>query len=72
MNYEWVCYNITLDNSNSSVKLNNEGLLSLCHLPYAVKMVKSRKLRWAYHVARIEEGGIAFKILTGKPTGKDI
>jgi hypothetical protein len=26
-------------------------------------------LRWAGHVARIEEGGSAFKILTDKPTG---
>ena len=29
----------------------------------------SRKLRWAGHVARMEKGRRAFKILTGKPTG---
>ena len=33
-------------------------------------MVKSRRLRWAGHVATMEEGRSAFKILTGKPTGK--
>ena len=33
-------------------------------------MIKSRKLRWAGHVARMEEGRSTFKILTGKPTGK--
>ena len=33
-------------------------------------MIKSRRLRWAGHIARIEEGRPAFKILTGKPTGK--
>ena len=33
-------------------------------------MIKSRRLRWAGHVARLEEGRNAFKILTGKPTGK--
>jgi hypothetical protein len=33
-------------------------------------MIKSRRLRWTSHVARIEEGGSTFKILTGKPTGK--
>ena len=33
-------------------------------------MVKSRRLRWTGHVARLEEGRSAFKILTGKPTGK--
>ena len=30
----------------------------------------SVRLRWAGHVARMEEGRSAFKILTGKPTGK--
>ena len=33
-------------------------------------MIKPRSLRWAGHVARMEEGRSAFKILTGKPTGK--
>ena len=33
-------------------------------------MIKSRRLRWAGHVARMEEGRSAFTILTGKPTGK--
>ena len=33
-------------------------------------MIKSRRLRWAGNVARMEEGKNAFKILTGKPTGK--
>ena len=33
-------------------------------------MIKSRRLRRAIHVARMEEGRSAFKILTGKPTGK--
>ena len=32
-------------------------------------MIKSRRLRWAGHVARNEDW-IAFKMLTGKPTGK--
>ena len=35
-----------------------------------VRVIKSRRLRWAGHVARMEEGWNAFKILTGKPTGK--
>ena len=33
-------------------------------------MIKSRRLRWAGHVVRIEEGRSALKILTGTPTGK--
>ena len=35
-----------------------------------VWMIKSRRLRLPGHVARMEEGRSAFKILTGKPTGK--
>ena len=33
-------------------------------------MIKSRRLRWAGHVARMEEGTSALKILNGKPPGK--
>ena len=33
-------------------------------------MIKSRILKWAGHVTRMEEGMSAFKIITGKPTGK--
>ena len=33
-------------------------------------MIKSERLRWAGHIARMEEGRNVFKILTGTPTGK--
>ena len=36
----------------------------------AYRVFKSRKSRWAGHVARMEEARCGFKILTGKPTGK--
>ena len=35
-----------------------------------VRVIKSRRLRWAGHEARMEEGRSAFKILTGTPAGK--
>ena len=38
--------------------------------PNIVRVIKSRRLRWAGHIARTEEGRSAFKILTGIPTGK--
>ena len=38
--------------------------------PNIIRVIKSRGLRWAGHVARMEENRIAFEILTGKPTGK--
>ena len=51
-------------------RLHNEELHSLYRSPYIVRLIKSRRLRWAGHVARMEEGRSAFKILTDKPTGK--
>ena len=38
--------------------------------PNVVRVIKSRRLRWAGHVTRMEEGRSAFKIVTGEPTGK--
>ena len=38
--------------------------------PNIGRVIKSRRLRWAGHLTRMEEGRSAFKILTGKPTGK--
>ena len=34
------------------------------------RAIKSRKMRWAGHVACMEEGRSVFKSVTGKPTGK--
>ena len=50
--------------------LHNEELHSLYRSPNIVKVIKSRRLRWAGHVARMEECKSVFKILTGKLTGK--
>ena len=47
-----------------------EELHSLYRSPNIVRVIKSRRLRWGGHVARMEECRSAFKILTGKPTGK--
>jgi hypothetical protein len=33
-------------------------------------VIKSRRLRWAVHVPRMDEGRCAFKMLTSAPTGK--
>ena len=51
-------------------KAHNEELLSLYRSPNIVWVIKSRRLKWAGHVARMEESRSAFKILTGKPRGK--
>ena len=49
---------------------HTEGLHSLYRSPNIIRVIKSRRLRWASHVARMEEGRTACKILTGIPTGK--
>ena len=38
--------------------------------PNIVRVIKSRRLRWSGHVARMVKGRSAFKISTGKPRGK--
>ena len=35
-----------------------------------VRVINSRRLRWAGHVAKMEKSRSAFKVLTGKHTGK--
>ena len=46
----------------------NEELSSLYRSSYIFMLFKYRRLRWAGHVARMEEGRIAFKTLTRKLT----
>ena len=43
---------------------------SLYRSPNIVRVIRSRRLKWAGHVARMEESRGASKILTGTPTGK--
>ena len=50
-------------------RLHNEELHSLYRSPNIDRVIKSRRLRWTGHVARMEEGRRAFKILAGKLTG---
>jgi hypothetical protein len=58
------------DENGEWTKLRDEELHSLYRSPNIVRVIKSRRLRWTGHVARMEEGRSAFKILIGKPTGK--
>jgi hypothetical protein len=35
-----------------------------------LRVIKSRRLRWAEHVARMGEGRVVYRVLVGKPEGK--
>jgi hypothetical protein len=51
-------------------KLHNKELNDLYTLPNIVRVVKSRRMRWAGHVARMGEDRVVHKLLVGKPEGK--
>ena len=51
-------------------KLDNEELNDLYPSPNTVRVIKSRRMRWAGHVARMEEGRGMHKVLVGKPDVK--
>jgi hypothetical protein len=51
-------------------KLHNDGLHSLYSSPNIVRVIKSRRMRWAGHVARMGEGRGVYRILVGRPEGK--
>ena len=51
-------------------KLHDEELNDLYSSPYIVRVIKSRRMRWAGHVARMEERRGVHKVLVGKPEGK--
>jgi len=48
-------------------KLHNEELNDLYCSPNIVRVIKSRRMRWAGHVARMGEKRGAYRVLVGKP-----
>jgi hypothetical protein len=51
-------------------KLHNEELRDLYSSPGIMRIIKSRRMRWAGHVARMGEKRNAYRLLVGKPDGK--
>jgi hypothetical protein len=51
-------------------KLHNEELHNLYTSPSIIRMIKSRRLRWAGYVAGLGEKRNTYRILVVKPEGK--
>jgi hypothetical protein len=51
-------------------RLHNEELNDLYSSPNIIQVIKSRRLRWAGHVARMRAKRGAYRILVGKPEGR--
>ena len=51
-------------------KTHNEELNDLYSLPNIVRVVKSRRMRWAGHVVRMGEDIVMHRVLVVKPEGK--
>jgi len=51
-------------------KLHNEELNDLYCSPNIICVITSRRMRWAGHVARMEEKRGVYRVLVGKPEGK--
>jgi hypothetical protein len=51
-------------------KLHNKELHDLYSLPSIIRIIKSRRMRWAGHVARMGEKRNAYRYLVGRPEGK--
>jgi hypothetical protein len=48
-------------------RLQNEELYDLYSLPSISRVIKSRRVRWAGHVARMGEGKGAYRVLVDRP-----
>jgi hypothetical protein len=51
-------------------KMHNEELHSLYSSPNIIRQIKSRRMRWAGHVAHMGEKRNVYRVLMGKPEGK--
>jgi hypothetical protein len=52
-------------------KLHSGELHNLYLSPDIIRQVKSRRVRWAGHVARVGEGRNVYRVLVRKPKEKD-
>jgi hypothetical protein len=58
------------EEDGSRRKLHNNELHDLYSLPNIVRVIKSRRMRWAGHVACMGVGRGVYRVLVGRPEGK--
>jgi hypothetical protein len=58
------------EEDGSCRKLHNDELHNLYSSPNIVRVIKSRRMTWAGHVARMGEGRGVYRVLVGRPEGK--
>ena len=63
-------FGLSRDENGEWRRLHNEELRFMFRSPNTVTVIRSRKMRYGGHVARMEEGRSTFKILTASLTGK--
>jgi hypothetical protein len=51
-------------------KPQNEELHDLYPSPSIIRVVKARRMRWVWHVARLGEKRNVYRLLVGKPEGR--
>ena len=49
--------------------MHNDEINDLYSSPNIVRVIKSRRMRWAGHVARMGEERMVYRVLVGKPEG---
>jgi hypothetical protein len=58
------------EEDGSWIKLHNDELHSLYSSPNIVRVIKSRRMRWTGHVARMGDGRGVYRLLVGRPEGR--
>jgi hypothetical protein len=58
------------EEDGSWIKVHNDELHNLYSSPNFVRVIKSRRMRWAGHVARMGERSGVYRVLVGRPEGK--
>jgi hypothetical protein len=59
------------EEDGSWTKLHNDELHSLYSSPNIVRVIKSKRMRWAGHVACMRYGTGVYRVLVGRPKNKE-